>query len=90
MPHGAAAVTTDFNRHRLLYKGHLLSCVPARLPDGRFRARVTITAMSADVTIAQRFMDLNEHATEEAAVEQARRTGIAWVDEQAMVRASPA
>ena len=81
-------MTSDFNRHRLLYNGHLLSCVPARLPDGRFRARVTITAMSSDVTIAQRFIDLAEHDSEEAAAEQARLAGIAWVDEQATVRAS--
>jgi len=81
-------VTSDFNRYRTLYQGHLLYSGPVQLPDGRFRARVTITALSSDCTIGQRFLDLAEHDTEDAAAEQARRAGMAWVDEQATVRAS--
>lgn len=81
-------MTSDFNRHRLLYRGHLLTHGPVRMPDGRYRARVTITALSSDSTIAQRFLDLDVHDDEDAAAEQARRAGMAWVDEQATVRAS--
>ena len=81
-------MTSDFNRHRLLYQGHLLSHGPTRLPDGRYRARVTITALSSDTTIAQRFLDLGVHDDEEAAVDEARRAGMAWVDDQATIRSS--
>jgi hypothetical protein len=81
-------MTSDFNRHRLLYQRHLLSHGPVRLPDGRYRARVTITALSSDCTIAQRFLDLGFHDDEDAAAEEARRAGMAWVDEQATMRSS--
>jgi len=75
-------MSTEFNRYRCLYLGHLLHYAPVPLPDGRFRARVVITALEGDYTIAQRFLDLTEHGSEAEAVSQAKAEGRNWVDAQ--------
>jgi hypothetical protein len=75
-------MSTEFNRYRCLYLGHLLHYAPVPLPDGRFRARVVITALEGDYTIAQRFLDLEEFGSEADAVACARAEGRSWVDTQ--------
>ena len=83
-------MSSPFARHRILYSGHLLHFEPARLPGHRFRARVTITALEGDYTIAQRFFDFEEFDSEEEAVEYGRSEGMAWVDLQvAATRSRP-
>jgi hypothetical protein len=72
----------DFARHRCVYMGHLLSHAPVRMPDGRHRARVVITALEADCTIGQRFLDLDVLDLEAEAAEQGLKAGKAWVEEQ--------
>ena len=66
---------------RHLYKGYLLSCVPMRLDDGRFQARVGITSMDTQKTRAQRFLDLEFFASESEAAAHAKEVGMKWVDD---------
>ena len=75
-------MSTQFNRYRSLYLGHLLHYAPVPLPDSRFRARVVITALEGDYTIAQRFLDLTEFGSEAEAVAHAKSEGMAWVNAQ--------
>ena len=75
-------MSTEFNRYRSLYLGHLLHYAPVPLPDGRFRARAAITALEGDYSIAQRFLDLAEFGSEADAVAHARAEAMAWVDTQ--------
>jgi hypothetical protein len=75
-------VTAAFSRYRTVYKGHLLSYEPALLDNGRLQARIAITALGGQPTIAQRFIDLHEFDTEAEAIECAKRAGMDWVDSQ--------
>ena len=75
-------MSTQFNRYRCLYLGHLLHYAPVPLPGGCFRARVVITALEGGYTIAQRFLDLAEFGSEAEAVANARAEGMRWVDGQ--------
>jgi len=65
---------------RTVYRDHLLSCQPMRQDDGRYQARVVITSLGGDQTRSQRFLDLQVFASEEAAIEHARRSGMEWID----------
>ena len=65
---------------RTVYRDHVLSCEPMRQDDGRYQARVVITSLGGDQTRSQRFLDLQAFATEEAAIEHARRSGMEWID----------
>jgi len=65
---------------RTVYRDHVLSCEPMRQDDGRYQARVVITSLGGDQTRSQRFLDLQVFATEEAAIEHARRSGMEWID----------
>lgn len=65
---------------RSFYRDYLLTCQSLRQPDGRFQARVVITSMAGDRTRSQRFLDLELFATEAAAFEHARQSGMDWID----------
>jgi len=65
---------------RTVYRNHVLSCQPMRQDDGRYQARVVITSLGGDQTRSQRFLDLQVFASEEAAIEHARRSGMEWID----------
>lgn len=75
----AARPGLEMNK-RSFYRDYLLSCQPMRQDDGRFQARVVITALAGDRTRSQRFLDLEVFASEEDAVEHARRSGMDWID----------
>jgi hypothetical protein len=65
---------------RTFYRGYLLSSRPMALEDGRFQARVAITALASDKTLAQRFLDLDVFDSRDEAVQQAIRSGMEWID----------
>lgn len=65
---------------RAFYREYLLSCQPMLLDDGRYQARIVITALGGTRTRAQRFLDLELFETEEEAVERARHAGMEWID----------
>lgn len=65
---------------RSFYRDYLLTCQAAPQPDGRYQARVVITSMAGDRTRSQRFLDLELFDSEEAAIEHARHSGMAWID----------
>lgn len=66
---------------RGVYRGHLLSWRPVRLPDGRYRTRVVVISLGGDTTVSQHFLDLTKTFTnEDAAARHARSAGEAWVD----------
>jgi len=65
---------------RTVYRNYVLSCQPMRQDDGRYQARVVITSLGGDQTRSQRFLDLQVFASEEAAIEHARRSGMEWID----------
>ncbi|MEO7853231.1 MAG: hypothetical protein ABIR94_13385 [Rubrivivax sp.] len=65
---------------RTFYRGYVLSSNPMALGDGRFQARVAITALGGDKTCAQRFLDLDAFATHDEALQQAIRSGMEWID----------
>lgn len=65
---------------RTFYRGYVLSSNPMALAEGRFQARVAITALGGDKTRAQRFLDLDVFASHAEAVEQALRAGMDWID----------
>jgi len=65
---------------RSFYCGYMLSCQPMRLDSGRWQARVAITSMQTDKTRAQRFLDLDDFDSIDAAAERALQAGMAWVD----------
>ena len=75
---------TDGQRsaHRSFYKDHLLSCYPLPLENGRFQARVAITALGGGRTRSQRFLDLEDFASVEAAVARSFQAAMDWVDAQ--------
>lgn len=68
--------------HRSFYKEHLLSCYPLPLENGRFQARVAITALGGGRTRSQRFLDLEDFASFQAAVARGFQAGMDWVDAQ--------
>ena len=65
---------------RTFYRDYMLSCQPMRLDDGRYQARVVITALGGTRTRAQRFLDLEDYEHEEEAIERAHHAGIEWID----------
>ena len=65
---------------RSFYRDYMLTCQPLNQPNGRFQARVVITAMAGDRTRSQRFLDLEVFASEQAAIEHARQSGMQWID----------
>ena len=76
---------------RHMYKGYLLSCAPMQVEDGRYQARVAITAMGGGKTRAQRFLDLEYFATEREAAVRSKQAGMKWVDDnEAAVSATTA
>lgn len=66
--------------YRSFYRDHLLHCEPQGQDDGRFQARVAISALGGMRTRAQRFLDLAVCDSHDAAVEHARLAGMEWVD----------
>ena len=66
--------------HRSFYKDHLLSCNPLALDDGRFQARVAITALGGGRTRSQRFLDLENFPSFDEAVARALQAAMEWVD----------
>lgn len=64
---------------RMFHGDYMLSCQPMRLDDGRYQARVVITALGGTRTRAQRFLDLEFYEHEEEAIERARHAGIEWI-----------
>ena len=77
---GPLPVTRPAMRPRIFYRDYLLGCQPLQLDDGRFQARVVITAMGGSKTRSQRFLDLEIFDAEEAAIERAHQAGIQWID----------
>ena len=72
----------DTNRpdYRTFYRDHMLTCRPFATEDGRFQARVVISALGGLKTQAQRFIDLETFDTHDEAVAAARDAGMQWVD----------
>ena len=70
----------DTSNYRLMYRDYMLHCGPQPQGDGRFQARVAISAMGGMKTRAQRFLDLAVFDSHDAAVECARVAGVEWVD----------
>lgn len=66
--------------YRSFYREHMLHCRPQQQDDGRFQARVAISALGGLKTQAQRFLDLASFDTHDEAVEHARRAGMEWID----------
>lgn len=66
--------------YRSFYRNHLLSCRPQVQDDGRFQARVAISALGGLKTQAQRFLDLSIFDSHDVAVEHARLAGMEWID----------
>ncbi len=65
---------------RCLYKGYHLTSNATRIDDGRYQARVAITALAGDKTRSQRFLDLDDFATEFEADERGIAAGKDWID----------
>ena len=66
--------------YRSFYRDHMLHCEPQTQDDGRFQARVAISALGGMKTRAQRFLDLAVFKSHDEAVEHARLAGMEWVD----------
>lgn len=66
---------------RQFHKDFLLTCSALATEDGRFQARVVITALGGTRTRSQRFLDLGCMPTEAAAMAHALQSGISWVDQ---------
>lgn len=66
--------------YRSFYRDYMLTCRPQVQDDGRFQARVAISAVGGMKTQTQRFLDLACFDSHDAAVEHARLAGMEWVD----------
>jgi hypothetical protein len=66
--------------YRSFYRQHMLTCRPQAQDDGRYQARVAITAIDGTKTRTQRFLDLDTFDSHDEAVESARLAGMEWVD----------
>lgn len=66
--------------YRSLYRDHTLHCRPQTQDNGRFQARVAISAHGGTKTRTQRFLDLAFFDSHDEAVEHARLAGMEWVD----------
>jgi hypothetical protein len=71
--------------YRTFYRDHMLTCRPFATEDGRFQARVVISALGGLKTQAQRFLDLDTFDSHDEAVAAARYAGIQWVDKDVPV-----
>jgi len=60
---------------RSFYRDHMLTCRPQAQDDGRFQARVAISAVGGIKTQTQRFLDLTCFDSHDEAVEHARLAG---------------
>jgi hypothetical protein len=58
----------------------MLTCRPFATEDGRFQARVVISALGGLKTQAQRFIDLEIFDSHDEAVAAARDAGMQWID----------
>ena len=76
----AGAGSMQKSNYRSFYRDHTLHCEPQNQEDGRFQARVAISALGGMKTRAQRFLDLSVLDSHDAAVEHARLAGMEWVD----------
>ncbi len=70
----------DKPNYRSFYRDHMLTCRPQPQDDGRYQARVAISALGGLKTRAQRFLDLAVFESHDEAVEHARAAGMDWVD----------
>lgn len=68
------------SNYRSFYCGHMLTCRPQAQDDGRFQARVAISALGGIKTQMQRFLDLTCFDSHDEAVEHARLAGMEWID----------
>ena len=66
--------------YRSFYRDHMLTCRPQPQDDGRFQARVAISALGGLKTRAQRFLDLAVFDSHDEAVAHARTAGMEWID----------
>ncbi len=73
---------------RCLYKDYYLTAGSIRTDSGRYQARVAITALAGEKTRSQRFLDLDEFATEAEAETRAIAGGKDWIDAQARIEAA--
>lgn len=73
----------DTTNYRSFYREYMLTCRPQPQDDGRFQARVAISAMGGLKTRAQRFIDLGTFDSHDDAVQCARVAGMEWVDNNA-------
>ena len=74
--------------YRSFYRDYMLTCRPQPQEDGRFQARVAISAMGGLKTRAQRFIDLAVFDSHDEAVECALTAGREWIDNNARSIAS--
>ncbi|MET0349081.1 MAG: hypothetical protein ABW067_04765 [Rhizobacter sp.] len=68
---------------RIFHEGYMLTLAAYPGEDGRFQARVVVTALGGIRTRSQRFLDLDWFDTAAIAVEHARVEGLAWIRSQA-------
>lgn len=66
--------------YREVYRGHLMNWRPSALPDGRFRAMVTLVSLGSEKTVSQHFLDLEIFATLAEAATRGHSAGMAWID----------
>ena len=71
---------TDKPNYRVFYRYYMLTCRPQPLDDGRFQARVAISAIGGMKTRAQRFVDLGIFILHDDAVQRAESAGKEWVN----------
>ena len=69
-------------KQKLLYRGFYISSLTTLNDEGRFEARVAIMALDGERTRSQRFLDLEDFATEEQADERALSAAKEFIDAQ--------
>lgn len=63
-PSAARTEDAEMAMQCCLYKGYYLTAGSIRSDNGRYQARVAVTALAGEKTRSQRFLDLDQFATE--------------------------
>lgn len=67
---------------RIFHEGFMLTLAAYPGEDGRFQARVVVTALGGVRTRSQRFLDLDWFRSAADAMAHARTEGLAWIQAQ--------
>ena len=62
------------------YKGYLIASLTTMNEYGRYEARVAIIGLTGDRARSQRFLDLEDYATETRADDRALEAAKDWID----------